>query len=183
MSFSETTRYQAVIAGHITDLLTGEGIPEVTVRLTSPDRNWETTTYPDGFYFFMDLVEGDYALSAEATQFGSRYGTADVPTVTVQRDDGKPVFDAAANVQLQPTRLTGTVTRTGDGQPIMNAVVQVVGSEEKTTTDTDGNYVLPRLQAGAPNIKASAEGYGPDTQNATLSSGQETILNFSLTAV
>lgn len=179
MSVVDTVRHRAGIAGYVTDAQSGNALAGVVVKISAQDLR--TLTRADGFFYFLDLQPGEYTLDVEAPDLGSRYGAANVPGVVVQNEaDGRPVFDVKANMALPPTMVTGKVTRSADGQPLENAVVQVLGSEEKAVTDKNGNYVLSPLQAGMPNVQVSATGYVAVIQKVTLTAGLEASADFSL---
>lgn len=182
MIHTEIIRHRAVIAGYVTDAITGQAVPGAVVRLIAPER--ETRADHDGFYFFLDLPEASYTLEVSAAHFGTRYGAVTIANVVVQNDAaGRPDFDPLGNAALPPTRLTGTVTSSADGLPIQKAEVRLLGGEKKTLTDSAGTYVLSALQAGSPNAQASAEGYGPGVQQVSLTAGNETIADFVLVPV
>jgi hypothetical protein len=179
MSVIEILRHRAAIAGYVTDALTKLVIPGAVAELIT--QNLKTQTSEDGFFYFLDLAPGSYTLDVSVPSLGSRYGTASVPNVAVQNDtDGRPIFDAKTNVALTPTRLTGHVIQSSNGQPIKGATVKILGSEEKALSDKDGRYDLSGIQAGTPNVQASAAGYAAAAQKVTLTAGLETIADFSL---
>ncbi|MBO1351099.1 MAG: carboxypeptidase regulatory-like domain-containing protein [Hormoscilla sp. GUM202] len=97
---------QVTIAGLVRNAQTGQGIAGVRVQITGmpaalqakidflaqlygedwkqrPDR---TQTRPDGYFYFLDLPDGDYTLRADWLEAGTRYGSAELPKVTVSRD-------------------------------------------------------------------------------------------------
>lgn len=180
MAIMEITRHRAVIAGYVTDSVTGQAIPNAVVKITA--KNLQAVAGADGFYFFLDLRAGQYTLNVAAPGLGSRYGAVKITNVGVQNaPSGRPVFDSKANVVLPPTRLSGTVKRSSDAQPVKNAVVRILGSEAQAMTDQNGKYAIAGLLAGAPNVQASAAGYAAAAKKVTLTAGQETIADFSLT--
>jgi hypothetical protein len=177
----EEIRHRLVIAGSVTDTITGQRIADAVVEVG--EQNLHTQTGEDGSFYFIDLPTGSYTLNLSVPGSGSRYGTATVPNVTVQNaTNGRPIFDPNANVQLPPTRLVGQVKRIDNDQPIANAMIQLRGSEAQTLTDKQGRYVLLGLQAGTPTIQVSVKGFVTSTQKVTLSPGHSTTANFSLTA-
>lgn len=179
MAVVEILRRKAAIAGTVTDTITGAPISGAVVGITT--RNLETRTGPDGFFYFPDLRTGSYTLTVSAPLLGSRYGTARITGVTVQNAaDSRPIFNTKANVRLPPTRVTGTVTRSSDGQPLPKAVVRILGSEAKCLTDQNGKYTLSGLYAGAPTVQASAAGRTAAAKKVTLTAGKETVADFSL---
>jgi hypothetical protein len=179
MAVVEIVRRKAAIAGSVTDAITGLAIPGAVVKITT--KNLEREAGPDGFFYFPDLRAGTYTLTVSAPLLGSRYGVTKVTGVTVQNAaDGRPIFNIKANVRLLPTRVTGTVTRSSDGQPLPKAIVRVLGCETKCQTDQNGKYVLTGLYAGAPTVQASAAGRTTAAKKVALAVGQETVNDFSL---
>ena len=56
---------------------------------------------------------------------------------------------------MAQTRVTGTVTSSEDGEPIMGATVKVVGNNAVgTITDIDGNFSLELKNANAEDRKS-----------------------------
>jgi hypothetical protein len=175
----EEIRHRAAIAGYVTDAHSGQTIANAVVELVG--QNLLAQTRSDGFYYFLDLAVGQYALNISAPLLATRYGVIAGRVVNVQNAaDGRPIFDPNANVGLPPTRLIGKVIRSDDDLPIAKASVRLLGSESKTLTDANGRYVLSGLQAGMPTVQASADGFVTTNQKVTLIAGQETTINLSL---
>lgn len=176
----EKIHHRAAIAGTVTDAITQQSIQGAVVEIEG--QNLRTLTREDGSFYFIDLPRGKYNLKVSAPKLGSRYGTANIPEVTVQDDhNGRPIFDLKAQVKLPPTRLVGQLKRSDNNQPIARAIVQLRGSETQTLTDKEGRYTLLGLQAGKLNVQVSAKGFQPETQKVTLTTGQETKADFNLT--
>ena len=62
-------------------------------------------------------------------------------------------LSGVAYAQLKQVK--GTVTFAADGQPIIGAYVEVLGTELKTITDLDGNFEFQNLPATAKSVKVS----------------------------
>ena len=75
--------------------------------------------------------------------------------------------------------LQGTVTDSVTNDPIAGADVQVSPLGASTTTAADGTYSLT-LPVGDYDVTASAFGYSPDTQPATITDGGTTTVDFAL---
>lgn len=178
METIELIQHRASIAGYVTDSQSGGTIPGAVVHITA--KELKTKAAVDGFFYFLDLDPGQYTIEVSAPDCGSVYGTVTAVVQVPDVGEGQAMFFVWANVALPPTTLSGKVTRSSDNSPIQNAVVQVLGSEQNTSTDSSGNYSLWPLQAGAPNIKASADGFVELIQTATLVAGKEREMNFSL---
>ena len=77
--------------------------------------------------------------------------------------------------------LTGLVSDKADGMPIAGATVKLSGTDYKTETDSDGEYLFDSLPAGTYTVEVSILDY----QTATLSNqkviaGDETIADFEM---
>lgn len=81
------------------------------------------------------------------------------------------------------TGISGVVL-TPEGNPVENATVSIVGTNNMSTTDVDGRFVLENLSAGTYNIGVFANGFAnyfaPDVK---VVEGQVTELEISLTAI
>jgi iron complex outermembrane receptor protein len=73
----------------------------------------------------------------------------------------------------------GTVTDRDRGRAIDNALVGVIGRDERTTSDEAGRYQL-RLPAGAHALVFAAVGMRPDTQRVTVAAGGTTVRDATL---
>jgi hypothetical protein len=189
----EEVRHRAAIAGYITDAISGQEIADAAVEIVGQDLKAQTQA--DGFFYFMDLPVGLYELVVSAPQLGTRYGTAAIADVEVKTETItnvtpknitviKPIFDDKANVQLPPTRLGGEVKRSDNDQAIPQATVRLRGSQVKTLTDEEGKYLLSGLQSSQPTVQVSATGFVTESQEkVTLTAGEETTVNFSLTPI
>jgi hypothetical protein len=176
---TETVRHKASIAGYVADAVTGLPVPGAVVTVT--EKNLRATTRSDGFFYFLDLEAGSYTLNVSAPLAGSRYGVVEAAGIRVQNaPDGRAIIDPKATIATPPTKLTGTVTQSSDGTAVKGAVVQLLGSQSKAVSDKDGKYFLTGITAGSPNVQASVPGFVTTVQKATLTAGQETMMNFSL---
>lgn len=208
MSDWEIVRHQVAIAGRVTDLQTGQPIGGAQVEITDapaefktwlamraiqygdrwaalaerPDR---TRTAADSHYHFLDLLAGQYTLVASLPGAGTRYGQSDEVKVTVSQDkDGKYTLDPA-ELELPPTTVQGRVTDQ-KRSPVAMAQVRVVGSGERTysdtANDTKGHYRLTGLEAGDRTVVASAQGYWElPPQPVQVKEAEANLLNLTLT--
>lgn len=85
------------------------------------------------------------------------------------------------NIQAQTKGLIlGAVKDKNTQQAIEGAVVQIEGTADGNTTDSNGNYRI-ETSLGAKNIKVSYLGYAAQTKyNIIVSSGNAQIVNFEL---
>jgi hypothetical protein len=79
--------------------------------------------------------------------------------------------------------ITGQVTSSGTGSPIVDATV--TDAQGYTVhTNADGDYALDNVLAGSYDVTASMYGYSPQTQDdVQVTAGQTSTANFTLTAV
>jgi hypothetical protein len=75
--------------------------------------------------------------------------------------------------------LEGIVTDSSNSNPIAGADIDVTPLGASTTTGPDGHYSLT-LPVGDYSVTASAFGYSPDTQPATITDGGTTTVDFAL---
>ena len=151
-----------------------------------PDRR---RTAADGSFYFMDLPDGEYILTASLPSAGTRYGTYKEP-ITVSRQDGninaswEEGGNLAVNIALQPTAIKGQITSNNkNNEAVVMAKVQVEGSSEYTFSNSEGNYLLSGLEAPSQRtvkVSVSAFGYQSACQSIKISRGEVKIANFSL---
>ncbi|WP_158069730.1 carboxypeptidase-like regulatory domain-containing protein [Moorena bouillonii] len=224
----EAIRHQVAIAGQVKDAQTKQVIPGAVVeiadmpeslkskldllaglygddwekRVERPDR---TRTRVDGYFYFQDLPDGSYTLTASLLGTGTRYSAdptiktippdsdleSDDTEVQVSRDSDGAIAIPTVNFYFQPTALKGNVTNSEDGEAVVMAKVEIEGSGEYTFTDNDGNYLLSSLEASTDKssarpvkVKVVAQGYQKETsQLVDLNQGQVTTHNLVVVKV
>jgi hypothetical protein len=149
---------------------------------TMMERADKTLTRHDGLFYFLDLPDGKYGLSASLSRPGMRYGQAE-ETASVARDAtggiAKPVF---MDLVLHPTVLKGRITGTGHKSGIAMAEVRVKGSGEHTFSDAQGQYLLPGIEPGKRTVLVFAKGYRDISHAVTIAkAGDSQTMNFVLT--
>jgi TonB-linked SusC/RagA family outer membrane protein len=87
----------------------------------------------------------------------------------------------SARSQQAPGSLTGRDTDAGTSQPVSDARVMVTGTAIGTSTNADGHYTLPRVPAGAVDIRVIRVGYRQQTKPITVIAGQSSTLDFAMT--
>jgi hypothetical protein len=84
-------------------------------------------------------------------------------------------------VQLVPTSITGQVTGKNTKQAIANALVQLLGSDIKVFTNSQGQYVIFGIPVCKPTVQVSAQNYQTSqSQPVQLSQGKGITVDFSL---
>jgi hypothetical protein len=142
-----------------------------------------TQSAVDGIFYFLNLPDGDYTLTAAFPGLGTRYGTAGATaTVTSNADN---IDLVTTEIALPPTTVKGQISGPSlddDGSgPVVLAAVRVRRSGEQTHTDDAGHYLLTGLEIGQRTLFVSARGYQTAEQTVTLNqAGAEQTLNFTL---
>jgi hypothetical protein len=199
----QIARHRVAIAGRVLDAGMGKPVADAAVSLTGPaafqsklalaslaygddwnsmpERPDRTKTREDGLFYFLDLPDGKYSLSASIPSYGSRYGTAQ-QVATVSRDSKGNIKAVFVNLTLQPTAVKGKVTGSGKKTAVVLAEVRVKGSGERTFTDVQGQYTVAGIEPGKRVLLVSAQGYRAVSQPVTLGEpGTSQTVDFSLT--
>lgn len=144
------------IEGTVTGTDTLEGIEGVEVCATRYEPTYLESceiTAADGTYAIEGLGAGEYDVAFYARAVG--YRSQFLPPVTVGTE---PV--TGVDVELAPfSQITGTVTRSADGQPVEGVEVcawELTGEEEYVAcanTEADGTYVLEELEPGEYGVE------------------------------
>jgi len=79
--------------------------------------------------------------------------------------------------------IAGKVTASGSGEPLEGVSVFVDGSGLGATTQADGTYRIAQVVAGTRTIVARRVGYSPQRRSVAVADGQETTVDFELSAV
>ena len=198
----EIVRHQVAIAGAVTNAQTGKVIAGARVRITDAPApfkeemaarailfgtGWETLaerpdqapTSPEGLFYFLDLPDGQYTLTASLPESGSRFGRAQVQAKVSRGGQGRIIM-AQADLALPATTIRGQITGTAN-TPVPLARVQVRGSVEAVFSNGQGCYLLAGVEKGTRTVLVSAQGYRPAQKTVSLSeAGKEENLDFSL---
>lgn len=76
--------------------------------------------------------------------------------------------------------IAGSVRIASNGFGIANALVEVIGTPIKATTDATGHFQLDNVPSGAQRIQATAAGYKAGVYEVTVRAGGSVSLNFDL---
>jgi len=88
----------------------------------------------------------------------------------------------SAQAQGQTGTISGRVTDAGSGQPIAAAQIAVVGTNQGTQTNTEGQFTLRAVAAGQVEVRVLRLGYSEQRQRVTVASGQTATLDVQMTA-
>lgn len=84
-------------------------------------------------------------------------------------------------VWAQTGEISGMVTDSLSGESIPGANVVIVGTEQGTTTDVEGNYAIAGVSPGVYDVQASFVGYAASTvEEVEVVEGETTEVNFEL---
>lgn len=140
-------------AGKVVDAVTA--LPIAGVVATLAGRPERALSGADGCFAFLDLPDGDYAVSLALPRAGTRYGGA-VHRFMIPRT----AAGAIDLVELPPTGVRGSVRAAGSGAPLPLARVRVEGSRELAYGGEDGGFYLGGVEAGERRLSVGAVGYG-----------------------
>jgi len=88
-----------------------------------------------------------------------------------------------SSAQLAVLPAKGTITgkiKTNDGKPAAYVSVQIVENNKKTASDEDGNFTFNHLKTGEYTLKTSYVGLQVQTQKVSVTEGQTTTVEFTL---
>ena len=78
--------------------------------------------------------------------------------------------------------ISGQVFNPGTGVYVRDAVVQLAGSDQAVTTETEGRYRLADVPSGVAIVTVTFPGYPPASATVNVTSGQTVVLNLDLAA-
>lgn len=163
------TVINSTLIGKVYNLLTGEPVPNATVRMNGLG----ITCYTDeNGMFNISLKPGTYNISISREGFAPvwRWVTICENTTTL------------IEIPLIPSgtgKVVGYVVDEDTGEPIVNATITVNGTSISNTTDVNGYYELT-LYTGGYNLVVWAPYYNTTIENVYVYEGQTTWLNITL---
>lgn len=149
----------AAFVGTVKDAYTGEPVEAAAVAVSGT----AVETNGSGKFEFDDPVTGSLSVARDGYQ----------PTqvsITPEQE--------TLDVTLRPTTLSGTVINERSDDPMPGVTVSVMGAdgtEQTTTTDEDGKYLLTDVPPDA-TVKISLNGYSEVSQPV----GQNKVLDFTI---
>lgn len=79
--------------------------------------------------------------------------------------------------------ISGTVIEAETGQPLPGVNVVIVGTQQGGSTDGEGRYTIPDVEAGIYTLRASFVGYGAETEEGvTVRDGETTTVDLTMQA-
>lgn len=162
-----TLQTGGTISGYVRDNL-GNPVGGVTVA----QYPYLSQTDSTGWYALTTLPEGTYSLTASKISWTSVTNSG----VVAENDQ-----TTTSNFTLQRGTITGTVTSSG-GVPLSGVTISTTVGGYSTTTGDSGTYSISDVMPGGYSIIASKDGWLPQTKSISVTGGQTTASNFTLTA-
>lgn len=156
------------IGGVVTDVSTSLPIAEAIVRADE----YLNTTDVNGYYLLSNVFEGTYTVTAAAPGYASQ----SEERVKVSAGEARTV-----NFQLEPVlpgAIIGNVVDAKTREAIASAIVTANG--HSSTTDVNGDYVIPSVPAWTYTVTASAPGYVSYNTMRTVPPDGNVTANFEL---
>jgi hypothetical protein len=170
----QPSREYGVIAGTVTDSLTGVQMPHAVVTATHAQRTSgaqqtvEVRTDEAG-YFRMCAVPAGVPMSVQA-HFGVNSGRS----VLMRLEPGQAVVQDLLLLMSAEGTLAGFVRDYVSGRPIPGARVEVLGTRSSVLTDEEGRFLLDDLPPGRHLVTTEHLAYEQRTDSVTIFS-QETV--------
>jgi hypothetical protein len=186
-----TARHRVAIAGHVVDAASQKAVAGAEVVIVEMPAAFKhklqragagfdrARTREDGLFYFLDLPDGKYTLSASLPGAGKRYGNAQQKT-KVSRDEKGDTKIAFVNFALPPTAVKGKITGTEHSVGIVMAQVRVKGSGERAFSDFKGEYVLTGIEPGSRTVQVFAQGYRTASERISIAAGEAKTKDFEL---
>ncbi len=147
-----------VLAGIVTDAVTGAAIPHAVVAIDGSPH--ETVTNSSGMFRVEGTPPGTRRIEVRRPGYRTRSGEVDV-------DEDAPTVLGAELLALTPAaQVTGSVTGPESHEPVSDVWVTLVSLEGDsvmmTFSDSLGEFVLTAPQPGSYYVSARRLGYSPD---------------------
>ncbi len=88
----------------------------------------------------------------------------------------------ASPISAQTGAISGQITDAATGQPLLNALVKVEGSDLTTRSGRTGRYTLANVPAGEQSVTVDRLGHVSQTRRVTVVTGRIATLDFALLA-
>lgn len=160
----------APIYGHVVfkGLTSHQGID---VRLS--DNSFHTTTDAYGYFFMPSIVAGDYVVIAHADGVQESQGA-----IASVHHSGLNASEV--HLALTPVgQLHGAVIDEA-GDPVMDATIDVLGSEARAISDVDGVFRIDPMPAGVHTLLVTAPSFSASTQEVTIARANRTDTTIAL---
>lgn len=159
---------RGTVVGRVTNATDNLPITDAQVCVLSTDQC--ATTSAQGDYSISQVPAGDQSLGAMASGFILLAQIGNVPVHGTLTKD----------FQLLPNAMYGRVINMTIGQPIPDAQVCVLSTNQCTTTDSQGMYSIHQVPNGNQSVRATASGFVQDVQTGSMPADGAWMLDFLL---
>ena len=162
------------ISGQVVDAVTGEGLSEVTLVLSS-DTSIGVQTNWDGQFVLANVPVGSQSVLA------SHDGYADTLSANVVVIPATAAPVPTINLPPNPATIQGTIFVAGTNTPAGWTTITAARSGQTTMADGGGNFTLTGLAEGYEILVATAGGYAPSASSEIpLNPGQTVTMSFDI---
>ncbi len=162
-----------IITGFVTDI-NGDPAPDAYIYAVGP-LSISTITDIDGSYRIIGLETGTYTIRVEPSDPNLMTASAYIFITAGQTIVQNFTLELAGSIAGNITDINGT--------GIPNIIIYLSGYETaRYRTDENGDYVIPRLEAGTytVNVDGSETDFADDSKTVNVVLGQTTTANFVL---
>lgn len=170
ISMTAQTSEKGQVTGKVLDATTGMALEQAHIIIGS----FSAYTDSDGLFEIDGIPLGTYTMTITKSGYNNYSGSIDVTST-------KPVIE---DVEMAPMAESGTVKghiTDGATEVGLEGVTVSIGSIE-AASESDGAYQLTGVPAGTPTLSASKTGYQNYSSTVTVTVGQTTFHDFSMTA-
>jgi protocatechuate 3,4-dioxygenase beta subunit len=164
------------ISGTVTSLATGLPISGALVEANLASIVVDSAvTDSSGNYTISGIAPGAYIVDA----YAANYQTGTAGAIVLAGDTTTVDF----SLQSDPGTISGTVTSSVGGIPIVSALVQVTNNDtviDVTLSDSSGNYTITGIAPGSYTVTATAATYSTGVTGAIVFAKETTTVDFSL---
>jgi hypothetical protein len=151
------------LLGTVRDRITQLPLANVTITLTGPSGTINRTTNSTGTYSATDLISGTYVATYRLTNYMDSTANIEVPM-------GSSVSHTH-DMDQSLGHITGTVRSTSaSGIVLPNATLTISNGtvSKSTTSDSNGNFIISDLLAGAYTLNTTLTNYQPSSFNVNI---------------
>ncbi len=157
LTLASTSASGGVLAGVITNALTGDAIPGA--RVTVPDVDTAAVTDARGMFTLAGVPAGRQQITIQRPGYTPRSGEVEV-------DEDQPSLIKGESLALTPVaQVTGTIADAGTGSPVAEVWVSLLSDSgtavAMTRTDELGRYAVSAPERGSYSVLSRRIGYSP----------------------
>ncbi len=151
-----------IIRGTVRDSATGQELSGAVVELTGPSVRTVARSDQRGTFQFSRLADGRYHVSARLIGFAESAKDVEI----IGRDVSLSISLSATSQRLDTVRVRASVTAVygvvGSSvglHPVADAAIQVIGSQQKGTTDSAGKFFVSLKKGGSYFVRVHHAGF------------------------